>query len=84
MVKDAKTYAEKLSKTYNLIAPYYYIQGDDDNKIGFILPLYLEHLDKPDSALLFDSKGIVRTMINMNEVYIDLRLIGRIDAYSWL
>ena len=49
-----------------------------------MLPLFLEHLEKPDCALVFDKDGNAKTLINMDEVYTDLRLIGRIDAYSWL
>lgn len=81
MLKEAMLYSLKLSRQSNLIAPYYYIKNKD---ICFMLPLFLEHLEKPDCALVFDKDGNAKTLINMDEVYTDLRLIGRIDAYSWL
>lgn len=84
MLYDAVEYSFKLSKQHNLIAPYYYIKSKDDNKIDFMLPLFLEYSEKPDCALLFNKEGEVKTLINMDEVYTDLRLIGRLDAYNWL
>ena len=35
-------------------------------------------------CILFNEKGEIKTLVNMEEVYTDLRLIGRLDAYSWL
>lgn len=84
MLNDAVEYSFKLSKQHNLIAPYYYIKSKDDNKIDFMLPLFLENSEKPDCALLFNKDGEVKTLLNMDEVYTDLRLIGRLDAYNWL
>ncbi len=81
MLKEAMLYSLKLSRQSNLIAPYYYIKNED---ICFMLPLFLEHLEKPDCALIFNGKGEIKTLVNMEEVYTDLRLIGRLDAYSWL
>lgn len=84
MLYDAVEYSLKLSKQINLIAPYYYIKSKDNNKIDFMLPLFWEYSEKPNCALLFNKEGKVKTLINMDEVYTDLRLIGRLDAYNWL
>lgn len=81
MLKEAMSYSLKLNKQLNMIAPYYFIK---EKNICFMLPLFLEHLEKPDCALIFNEEGEIKTLINMDEVYTDLRLIGRIDAYSWL
>lgn len=73
----------------SLIAPIYFENFD---KISYILPLYISHREKPDCALLFNKeedenervKYVPTTLLNMEEAYIDVRLLGTVDMYPWL
>ena len=80
----AVEYSKDMCRYRNLVAPYYYIESRFVNKIQFMLPLFLEYDDEPDCAVLFDSDGNIHTLLNMDEVHTDLRILGKLDAYRWL
>jgi hypothetical protein len=69
----------------SLIAPMYYAKLD---RLSYILPLYITHEQKPDCVLLFNKKEaggyVAATLLNMNEAYMDARLLGTVDKYPWL
>ena len=68
----------------SLIAPIYYVKSTG---LSYLLPLYITHGEKPDCALLFNKEGnkyVAKTLLNMEEAYMDVRLLGTVDMYPWL
>ena len=90
-LKGAINFAKKIAqRNYKFIVPMYYPKA---NRIQLLMPIYLNtrYSDKPDFALVLtpfpqengDGYYELETILQLNEVYQDARLIAKPDE-SWL
>lgn len=74
----------KESSEKNYIASIYYIEQD---KISYLLPLYIMQREKPDCALVFNEindKYVGVTLMSIDEARTDARVLSKIDDYEWM
>ena len=78
----AKEHSYQLASVENdMIVPYYYVKG---SCINYAMPLYLRHNEKPDCALVFDKDGLVHTLLTMNQLRLNIKIMGLGRHYKWL
>jgi hypothetical protein len=78
-----KELRERLRRNYKLAVPHWY-----DDKVQLLLPLAITDDSKADFALVADKdkdrrKYLVRTILTLDQAYIDARLITAPDR-AWL
>lgn len=74
---------KRTSERYYIASTYYIAQ----NKISYLLPLYISQREKPDCALVFNEengKYVGNTLYSMDEARTDTRVLGKIDDYKWM
>lgn len=82
IIERSINYSIQLSKVdYDMIVPYYYAQKSE---INYAMPLYLEHKEKPDCALVFDQKGKVHTLLTIEQLSLNIKVIAPNRFYKWL
>lgn len=65
----------------DMIAPYYY---PEEGLINYAMPLYLGHDSKPDCAFVFDQKGKIHTLLTMEQLRLNVKVIAPTKQYKWL
>lgn len=75
---------KRASEKYYIASSYYIEQ----NKISYLLPLFISQREKPDCVLVFnetnDGEYVGNTLLNMDEARTNTRVLDKIDNYKWM
>lgn len=83
ILEKAIKYSENIHKIHNyMIVPFYYIEK---SCLNYALPLYLEYKEKPDCAVIFNAKGEIHTILHIDQIRLNARIIGLdVHRFKWL